>query len=218
MGPLPRPERPVPLDVQSVGGARQATGLCAARLRTTPIARTSVCRAWLLLPTGDDVRPRPAVLCLHQTTPSGKDSPVGLSDRPSLHYALELAQRGFVTLVARLPVARRTRARLRHRRVRQRLDEGDLRQRAGDRSVAVACRSGLRAHRLHRPFAWRPQRPVHGRVRRANQSGRDVLRIHDDSTSTWAATCAAGPGLDTCRASHRNTDFRPIACRSTSRK
>jgi acetyl esterase/lipase len=40
---------------------------------------------------------RPAVLCLHQTTPSGKDSPAGLADRPTLHYALELVQRGFVT-------------------------------------------------------------------------------------------------------------------------
>jgi dipeptidyl aminopeptidase/acylaminoacyl peptidase len=42
-------------------------------------------------------------LCLHQTTPSGKDSPVGLSDRPSLHYALELAKLGFVTLAPDYP-------------------------------------------------------------------------------------------------------------------
>ena len=42
--------------------------------------------------------PLPAVLCLHQTTPNGKDSPVGLTDRPALHYAKELAQRGYVTL------------------------------------------------------------------------------------------------------------------------
>jgi dienelactone hydrolase len=55
-------------------------------------------RAWLLLPTAGNVQRRPAVLCLHQTTPSGKDSPVGLADRPSLHYALELTKRGFVTL------------------------------------------------------------------------------------------------------------------------
>jgi acetyl esterase/lipase len=55
-------------------------------------------RAWLLVPIAGDNRRRPAVLCLHQTTPAGKDSPVGLADRPSLHYALELARRGFVTL------------------------------------------------------------------------------------------------------------------------
>jgi dipeptidyl aminopeptidase/acylaminoacyl peptidase len=51
-----------------------------------------------LLPRNDaDVR-LPAVLCLHQTTPRGKDQPVGLSDRPSLHYAKELTLRGYVTL------------------------------------------------------------------------------------------------------------------------
>jgi hypothetical protein len=38
------------------------------------------------------------VLCLQQTTKNGKDSPVGLADRPTLHYALELAKRGYVTL------------------------------------------------------------------------------------------------------------------------
>jgi dienelactone hydrolase len=43
------------------------------------------------------------MLCLHQTTPSGKDSPVGLSDRPTLHYALELAKRGYVTLTPDYP-------------------------------------------------------------------------------------------------------------------
>jgi predicted dienelactone hydrolase len=41
---------------------------------------------------------RAAILCLHQTTPNGKDSPVGLTDRPALHYAKELAQRGYVAL------------------------------------------------------------------------------------------------------------------------
>jgi acetyl esterase/lipase len=52
----------------------------------------------LLLPAGEAATRRPAVLCLHQTTPSGKDSPAGLADRPSLHYALELTRRGFITL------------------------------------------------------------------------------------------------------------------------
>jgi esterase/lipase len=38
------------------------------------------------------------MLCLQQTTKNGKNSPVGLTDRPTMHYALELAQRGYVTL------------------------------------------------------------------------------------------------------------------------
>lgn len=40
----------------------------------------------------------PAVLCLHQTTRFGKDEPAGLGGLPTLHYARELAERGFVTL------------------------------------------------------------------------------------------------------------------------
>jgi hypothetical protein len=97
MGPLPRPELPVPLDVR-VLEEHEGDGFVRRKIEYhTDLADKRV-RAWLLLPTGGDVQRRPAVLCLHQTTPSGKDSPVGLADRPSLHYALELARRGIVTL------------------------------------------------------------------------------------------------------------------------
>jgi predicted dienelactone hydrolase len=43
------------------------------------------------------------MLCLHQTVPQGKDSPAGLADRPTLHYARELAERGYVTLAPDYP-------------------------------------------------------------------------------------------------------------------
>ena len=43
------------------------------------------------------------MLCLHQTTQGGKDEPAGLAGNPDLHYALELAQRGYVTLVPDYP-------------------------------------------------------------------------------------------------------------------
>lgn len=43
------------------------------------------------------------VLCLHQTTRIGKGEPAGLGGKPDLHYALELAQRGFVTLAPDYP-------------------------------------------------------------------------------------------------------------------
>lgn len=51
------------------------------------------------------VDPRlPAVLCLHQTNGAlGKDEPAGLGGNPNLHYAIELAQRGFVTLTPDYP-------------------------------------------------------------------------------------------------------------------
>jgi dienelactone hydrolase len=40
----------------------------------------------------------PAMLCLHQTTAMGKDEPAGLGGNSDLHYAAELAERGYVTL------------------------------------------------------------------------------------------------------------------------
>jgi dienelactone hydrolase len=53
--------------------------------------------AWLLEPA-EKRGSSGAILCLHQTVAIGKDEPVGLGGRASLHYALHLAQRGYVTL------------------------------------------------------------------------------------------------------------------------
>lgn len=56
--------------------------------------------AWLLAPQ-DDAGPRPTVIALHQTTPSGKAEVVGLEVRNSgsyMQYAAELAEQGFVVL------------------------------------------------------------------------------------------------------------------------
>lgn len=58
--------------------------------------------AWLLLPPAQK-RKLAAVLCLHQTTRIGKDEPAGLGGKPNLHYARELAQRGYVTLAPDYP-------------------------------------------------------------------------------------------------------------------
>jgi pimeloyl-ACP methyl ester carboxylesterase len=62
--------------------------------------------AWLFIPRGRTV-PLPAMLCLHQSTAAGKDQPAGLSrlpiDPPSLAYAAELAERGYVTLAPDFP-------------------------------------------------------------------------------------------------------------------
>jgi dienelactone hydrolase len=57
--------------------------------------------AWLLIPNVSGKAP--AMLCLHQTTGIGKDEPVGLGGLPSLHYAHELAERGYVCLVPDYP-------------------------------------------------------------------------------------------------------------------
>jgi acetyl esterase/lipase len=95
MGPLPRPERPIALDVQVVE-ERRDDGLLWRKLAYRTDRANQRVAAWLLRPEGAETRP--AILCLHQTTPSGKDACVGLADRPSMHYALELARRGYVTL------------------------------------------------------------------------------------------------------------------------
>jgi dienelactone hydrolase len=63
----------------------------------------SLVRAYVFLPRDDDHRRRPAVLCLHQTNAMGKDEPAGISGNPHLQYALELAQRGFITLAPDYP-------------------------------------------------------------------------------------------------------------------
>ncbi len=58
--------------------------------------------AYLLIPKG--IRGKaPAMLCLHQTTKIGKGEPAGLGGRPTLHYAHELANRGYVCIVPDYP-------------------------------------------------------------------------------------------------------------------
>jgi dienelactone hydrolase len=59
-------------------------------------------RAWLFLPKGAKA-PAPAMLCLHQTTKIGKDEPAGLGGKANLHYARELAERGYVTIAPDYP-------------------------------------------------------------------------------------------------------------------
>jgi dienelactone hydrolase len=57
--------------------------------------------AYLFLPAS--FGPLAAVLCLHQHAGQfdlGKSEPAGLAGNPEQHYALELARRGYVTLVA----------------------------------------------------------------------------------------------------------------------
>lgn len=58
--------------------------------------------AYVLIPSKPSGR-RPAMLCLHQTTPVGKAEPAGLAGSPNLHYARELARRGFAALAPDYP-------------------------------------------------------------------------------------------------------------------
>jgi len=56
---------------------------------------------YLFLPPVTPVRA--AILCLHQTTARGKAEPAGLAGLPTLHYALELASLGCITLAPDYP-------------------------------------------------------------------------------------------------------------------
>jgi putative membrane-bound dehydrogenase-like protein len=58
---------------------------------------------YLFVPEGLGGKRAPGVLALHQTTPTGKGQPAGLADSENLHYALELAKRGYVVLAPDYP-------------------------------------------------------------------------------------------------------------------
>ncbi|MGE5194553.1 MAG: DUF2920 family protein [Deltaproteobacteria bacterium] len=101
MGSLPGPNFRVPLDVQI--GEEERVGRIIRRkisFQSDPDDRVP---AWLFLPGHPPGRRLPAVLCLHQTTKIGKDEPAGLGGNPELHYALRLAERGYITLAPDYP-------------------------------------------------------------------------------------------------------------------
>jgi dienelactone hydrolase len=59
---------------------------------------------YLLIPkSATATQPAPAMLCLHQTTGEGSREPAGLAGNSRLHYALQLAERGYVTLAPDYP-------------------------------------------------------------------------------------------------------------------
>ena len=101
-GKLPGVTWRVPLDVKTVEEAK--IGKLVRRKITFQSDPDDRVAAWLFLPEGAaEANKRPAVLCLQQTTGAGKDEPAGLSGDPSLHYALHLAERGYVTLAPDYP-------------------------------------------------------------------------------------------------------------------
>ncbi len=100
MGPLPDASRKVPLDLQTHETARLGK---VTRMRVSFAAEPADrVPAWLLVPP-DPGHKLPAILCLHQTTAIGKGGPAGLGDPENPAYALELAERGYVTLAPDYP-------------------------------------------------------------------------------------------------------------------
>jgi dienelactone hydrolase len=100
MGPLPGDDAKVPLDVEVAEEVK--TDHYVRRKLTYAAEKGDRVPAYLLVPLGREGK-LPAVLCLHQTTPIGKDEPAGLGKREDLQYAVHLAERGYVTLVPDYP-------------------------------------------------------------------------------------------------------------------
>lgn len=101
MGPFPSPMKRVPLklttlETEQVGSVRRE------KVRFQSESDDAV-TAYLFRPVTRPPQRLAAVLCLHQTTEVGKAEPAGISGDPDLHYALELAQRGYVTLAPDYP-------------------------------------------------------------------------------------------------------------------
>jgi dienelactone hydrolase len=105
MGPLPGPERKVPLDVKIVS-EEKLDGYVRKKV-TFGVEKGDRVPAWLLIPTAKanaaGKAKYPAVLCLHQTIAIGKDEPVGLGKQQSKQQALHLVQRGYVCLAPDYP-------------------------------------------------------------------------------------------------------------------
>lgn len=95
MGPVPNQWRDLPLDFRILEETNLAR--CVRKKVSYQVEPEDRVTAYLFLPAGPP-RKRPGMLCLHQTTAIGKDEPAGLGGDTNLHYALELAERGYVTL------------------------------------------------------------------------------------------------------------------------
>ncbi|MEX1229885.1 MAG: prolyl oligopeptidase family serine peptidase [Planctomycetaceae bacterium] len=104
MGPLPQPEKPVPLDVEVLEevGVGSLVRQKISYHTDSPDRRVS---AYLFYPSKEALKQTgiPAMLCLHQTIQIGKEEPAGMGGNPNLHYALHLAERGYITLAPDYP-------------------------------------------------------------------------------------------------------------------
>jgi dienelactone hydrolase len=100
MGPLPGPEKRIPLDVQVV---EETAGPAFVTKKITYAAEPGDrVPAYLLIPNARSGK-APAMLCLHPTSDLGKRQIVGLGDKTNRNYGQELAERGYVCLAPDYP-------------------------------------------------------------------------------------------------------------------
>lgn len=100
MGSMPPESRKVPLDLK-IEGEETLTKVIRKKI-SFAVEKDDRVTAYLLLPS--ELKGKaPAMLCLHQTAALGKGEPAGAGGVKNLHYALELAERGYVTLAPDYP-------------------------------------------------------------------------------------------------------------------
>ncbi len=100
IGELPDSYQRVPLDMQ-VSSETATPGYVRKKITFGSDLNSRVA-AYLLVP--HKTRPgMPAMICLHDDTPLGKEEPAGLAGRATLAYAADLAERGYVCLVPDYP-------------------------------------------------------------------------------------------------------------------
>ena len=101
MGPFPQPKKKIPLDVKVLEEVKLDNFVRKKISYHTDSINRRV-NAYLFLPKNPKGKV-PGILCLHQTTQPGKMEPAGLTGNPHLHYTLELAKRGYVTIAPDYP-------------------------------------------------------------------------------------------------------------------
>jgi dienelactone hydrolase len=101
MGALPNPPRRVAPEVKVIEETRVGDLLRRKILYRSDAEHWTP--AYIFLPPLKAGMKRPAILCLHQTTPLGKDEPAGLGKNADMQYGLDLAQRGFITFLPDYP-------------------------------------------------------------------------------------------------------------------
>lgn len=100
LGKLPDSHERAPLDV-SVVGEERADGYVRRKITYASDLHSRV-TAYLLIPE-KVARGSAAVICLHDDVPAAKNEPAGTGGRDSMHYAAELAKKGFVCLAPDYP-------------------------------------------------------------------------------------------------------------------
>ena len=105
MGPLPQlPDDPLEVQVLETERVPQVRRRKITFVSQVVEGKPDRVPAYLLIPNAlPEGQSAPAVLCLHQTTSIGKAEPAGLGGISDLHYALELARLGYVTLAPDYP-------------------------------------------------------------------------------------------------------------------